>query len=98
MQLPQSNHSALNQVQRLIKLPQFRRFSQRGQAKGKTRERFAITGILSRGADSQFAINGEDLHIDQHTWVFGEMRYGLTARVTCENRGALTYALKIMTT
>lgn len=96
MQSPQSNHSALNQVQRLIQLSQLRRNSRRGRPHSKPRERYAISGVLSRGSECQFAINGEDIEVDQYTWIFGEMRYGATARVTCENRGATTYALKVM--
>ena len=42
---------------------------------------FALDGMLKPGMDSKYAINGADFIIDDDTWIFGDLAYGVRATV-----------------
>ena len=55
-----------------------------------------LSGKLTPGNGTTFAINGRDFHFDSNTWMFGEVRMGSSATVTvCLSSGNL-YAKKIV--
>jgi hypothetical protein len=39
-------------------------------------QRYLLQGILGRGSSSNFSVNGNDVVLDQDSWVFGELLIG----------------------
>lgn len=59
------------------------------------RSQFHLTGVLGAGQTTKFAIAGEDIVIDEDTWIFGEVRLGGLATVKGEKIGAQNFAKKL---
>ena len=51
------------------------------QMNHETGDRFGLDGKLKPGMDSKYAINGADFVIDDDTWIFGDLAYGVRASV-----------------
>ncbi len=56
---------------------------------------FHLSGPLERGAQTKYAVGGQDLIINENTWIFGEFRLGAVAIVRGERVGAQNFAKKI---
>lgn len=55
-----------------------------------------LQGSLSYGVETRFAVSGQDIMVDDETWIFGEIKVGSEVRVTTAKRGVWTYARKIV--
>lgn len=61
-------------------------------------DRYSLTGTLSRGRETPYSVDGEDIIIDEGTWMFGDLELGSRVTVTCVNRGLEIYARKVVRT
>ena len=65
--------------------------SQRGNTPG-----FIMSGALSRGRNTEFAVDGEDVLLDANTWTIGVPTIGMNATVVGIFRvGGVRYARKL---
>lgn len=56
---------------------------------------FQCEGQLALNNSGEFAINGESFVIDSETWVFGDIKPGVQARVQGVTRGGVRRATKV---
>lgn len=42
---------------------------------------FSLQGEISRGTDTQYAIDGKDFFVSPDAWIFGDVRLGTRARI-----------------
>ena len=57
---------------------------------------YHVTGILGHGMDTRYAVDGEDIVVNDATWVFGDLEIGAMARVSLQQRGSWKSATKIL--
>lgn len=55
-----------------------------------------LQGNLGPGLETRFAVSGQDILVDDDSWIFGELKAGSEVRVTTAKRGVWTYARKIV--
>ena len=41
-----------------------------------------FSGVIRSGTVTRFSIAGKDIRLDEKTWVFGDIKIGVTAKVT----------------
>lgn len=75
-----------------------RKISGQDDARGKGRTpSFYLEGQLRSGKATMFSINGEDIHTGEDTFVVGELKLGLAAKVKGSIReGDQKYATSIV--
>ena len=70
--------------------------SHRRPAPRDPRPRFSLTGELSPGKRTLYAINGIDFQVDTNTWVVGELTCGASVSVCgVYRKGTERYATRI---
>lgn len=56
--------------------PVRRRKKKKKETKAEAGNVFHVEGIIGPGSDTVYAVNGEDIIIDDHTWCFGAIDRG----------------------
>jgi|GEM_PF-6285769 len=76
--------------------PSRSRPSAKDQNRAQTERAVTITGIIQRGHDTPYSVDGQDFEITPDTWIFGNIRYGVTASVQLVRATGAAYARKII--
>lgn len=87
--------TAVRNKRRAVRRPVRKRVEASSKAAGPGA--ITVAGVIQRGQQAAYSINGQDFEITPDTWIFGDVKYGLSATVQLVHVQGATYARKIIT-